>query len=240
MSETLFNIVRSDRRMAPSAALHVEVIADFVCPFCFIGKRHLDKALEAVQGPSDVSWYPFQLNPDIPSEGQPFDVYLTRRFGSPANVEPVLEHLVAEGKEAGIDFRFDLVRHVPNTLPVHQVMQLAESRGIDRSSLAEDLMSSFFEQGRNIGEQGELIDIARRHGLSARRVRDAIGSDRLRQMVATREARARSSGLIAAPGFLVNRRLLIVGAQPAENIVNAFDRAMFGEGTDSLVSPALH
>lgn len=240
MGETLFNIVQSDDRIAPTAALHVEVIGDFVCPFCFIGKRRLDKALEAVQGPSDVSWYPFQLNPEIPPGGQPFDVYLTRRFGSPANVEPVLERLAEEGREAGIDFRFDLVRHVPNTLPVHQVMQLAEARGIDRSSLAEDLMSSFFERGRNIGEQGELIDIASRHGLSARRVRDAIGSDALRQSVVTREARARSSGLLAAPGFLVNRRLLVVGAQPTENIVNAFDRAMFGEGTDSLVSPALH
>jgi predicted DsbA family dithiol-disulfide isomerase len=240
MSETLFDIVSSDNRIAPAAALHVEVIADFVCPFCFIGKRRLDKALEAVEGPTDVSWYPFQLNPEMPPEGEPLDVYLGRRFASPANVEPVLEHLAGEGGEAGIDFRFDLIRHVPNTLPVHQVLQLAEARGIDRSSLVDDLMSSFFEQGRNIGEQGELIDIAGRHGLSARRVRDAIGSDRLRQIVVAREAQVRSSGLIAAPGFLVNRRLLVVGAQPTEQIVNAFDRAMFGEGTDSLVSPALH
>ncbi|MGB5626550.1 MAG: DsbA family protein, partial [Woeseiaceae bacterium] len=95
MSELLSNLARSDARAAPSASLHVEVIADFVCPFCFIGKRRFDEALKAVQGPSDVSWYPFQLNPEIPADGLPFDVYLTRRFGSPANVEPVLKHLAA-------------------------------------------------------------------------------------------------------------------------------------------------
>ena len=240
MSETLSNIVRSNDRVNPTAALHVEVIADFVCPFSFIGKRHLDEALKAVQGPSDVSWYPFQLNPDIAPEGLPFDVYLTKRFGSPANLEPVLDHLVTEGKENGIDFRFDRIKHVPNTLPVHQVMQRAEVLGSNQSALADDFMSAFFEEGRNIGERGVLIDIAERHGISAAETREAIGSDQARQIVVTREAQVRSSGLMSTPGFLLNRRLLVVGAQPTESIVTAFDQAMFGEGADSLASPALH
>lgn len=240
MSETLSSIIRGDDRVSLTAALHVEVIADFVCPFSFIGKRRLDEALEAVKGPSDVSWYPFQLNPDMPPEGQPFDVYLTNRFGSPANLEPVLEHLAEEGKGVGIEFRFDRIRHVPNTLPVHQLMQRAEALGVNRSALADDLMSAFFEEGRNIGERGILIDIAGQHGVSAAETREAIGSDKAREIVVTREAQVRSSGLMAAPGFLINRRLLVVGAQSTENIVTAFDRAMFGEGTDSLVSPTLH
>lgn len=239
MGETFSNIVTSER-VAPTAELHVEVIADFVCPFCFLGKRHLDEALKAVQGPSSVSWYPFQLNPQIPAEGQPFDVYLTKRFGSPANVEPVLQHLTEEGRRSGIDFRFDRIRHVPNTLPVHQLMQRAETMGVDQSALAEHLMSAFFEDGRNIGELGILIDIAERHGITATETREAAGSDTIRQAVVTREAQVRSSGLVGAPGFLVNRRLLVVGAQSTDNMVNAFDRAMFGEGSDSLISPALH
>jgi len=240
MSETLSSIVRRDDRVAPSASLHVEVIADLVCPFCFIGKREFDKALKAVKGPSDVSWYPYQLNPEIPAEGQPFDVYLKSRFGGPANADPVLEKLQAGGKEAGIEFRFDKLRHVPNTLPVHQVMQLAETLGIDQSALAEDLMSAFFEEGRNIGEKGELIDIAGTHGIAAEDVAKAIDNEKLKQLVLTREGQVRSSGLVGVPGFLVNRRLLLVGAQDADTIVNVFDRAMFGEGTDSLESPALH
>lgn len=240
MSETLSNIVRNNDRVTPTAALHIEVIADFVCPFCFLGKRRLDQALEAVGGPADTSWYPFQLNPEIPADGQPFEEYLTKRFGSPANVEPVLEHITADGRSQGIDFRFDKIGHVPNTLPVHQLMQLAETIGVDQTALAEDLMSAFFEHGRNIGNRDELIAIARPHGITRDEAVKAITSEQIRQMVLTREGQVRASGLSGAPGFLLNRRLLVVGAQSTENIVNAFDRAMFGEGTDALGSPALH
>jgi len=238
--ERLSNIAQSDDRVAPKASLHVEVIADFVCPFCFIGKRRFDEALKAVQGPSHVSWYPYQLNPELPAEGQPFDVYLTQRFGSPANVEPVLKHLTEEGNAVGIDFRFDKLRYVPNTLPVHQTMQLAETLGVDQSALAEDLLTAFFEEGRNIGERGELIDIAGSHDIPADEVNKAIDSDQIKQLVLTRERQVRASGLAGVPGYLVNRRLLIIGAQDTDNIVNAFDRAMFGEGTVALFSPALH
>ncbi len=240
MSQTLTNIVRSNDHISPTAFLHVEVIADLVCPFSFIGKRRFDEALKSVQGPSDVSWYPYQLNPDIPTGGLPFDVYLTKRFGSPANLEPVLEHLVEEGKSVGIEFRFENIRHVPNTLPVHQLMQLAETLGKDQSALAEDLFSAFFEEGRNIGVRDELVDIAGNHGIDADEVVKAIESDPVRQIVLTREAQVRSSGLAGVPGFLMNRRLLLVGAQETDTIINAFDRAMFGEGTDELPSPALH
>jgi predicted DsbA family dithiol-disulfide isomerase len=240
MSETRFNIIPTSDRVTPTAMLHIEVIADFVCPFCFLGKRRLDEALGAVQGPSETCWYPFQLNPDIPPEGLPFETYLTQRFGGRDNIEPILEHLVAEGRAEGIDFAFDRIRHVPNTLPAHQVMQAAESLGLNQVRLADGLMSAFFEEGRNIGERNVLIDIAHQVGMPARDTRRALGSDQARQVVVTREAQVRGSGLNAAPGFLINRRLLVVGAQPTDNLVNAFDRAMFGEGTDSLVSPALH
>jgi predicted DsbA family dithiol-disulfide isomerase len=240
VTETQSKIVRDGDGFTPSAALHVDVIADLVCPFCFIGKRRLDEALKAVQGPSDVSWYPFQLNPEIPAEGQPFDDYLQHRFGSAENIEPVLRYLAAEGKGVGIDFRFDLLRHVPNTVQLHQLLQLADVRGLDQSALAESLLSAFFEDGRNIGDRDELIDIVAAHGLSAEDVTAAAESDRLRQIVLSREAQARSSGLVGVPGYLMNRRLLVVGAQGTDVMINAFDQAMFGAGNDSLVSPTLH
>ncbi|MBT8102330.1 MAG: DsbA family oxidoreductase [Gammaproteobacteria bacterium] len=240
MSETLSNIARADDRVVPTASLHVDVIADFVCPFCFIGKRRFDEALKAVQGPSEVRWYPYQVNPEIPADGQPFDDYLTRRFGSTATVEPVLNHLAVEGKAVGIDFRFDKLRHVPNTLAAHQVMYLAETNGIDQLAFADDLMRAFFEQGRDIGDRAELVDIASVHGISAADVNSVVDDDKVRQFVVAREGQVRSSGLVGVPGFLVNQRLLIVGAQDTDVIVNAFDQAMFGEGTDSLSSPALN
>ena len=167
MSETLFNIVPMNDRIAPAAMLHVEVIADFVCPFSFLGKRRLDRALEAVQGPAQRSWYPFQLNPEMPPEGLPFEQYLQMRFGGRDNIEPVLEHLVDEGRADGIRFDFDRIRHVPSTLPAHQVMQAVEGRGEDTTALAEGLMSAFFEHGLNIGEQDVLVELAAAVGLRA-------------------------------------------------------------------------
>jgi len=240
VTETQSRMVRDGDGFTPSVALHVDVIADLVCPFCFIGKRRLDEALKAVQGPNEVSWYPFQLNPEISAEGQPFDEYLKHRFGSVENIEPVLQYLAAEGKGVGIDFRFDLLRHVPNTVQLHQLLQLADMRGLDQSALAEGLLSAFFEDGRNIGDRDELIDIVAAHGLSAEDVTAAAESERLRQIVLSREAQARGSGLVGVPGYLVNRRLLVVGAQSTDVMINAFDQAMFGAGTDSLVSPTLH
>ena len=119
-------------------------------------------------------------------------------------------------------------------------MHAAETLGLDQLKLGHGLMSAFFEEGRNIGERNVLIDIAHQVGMPARDTRKALGSDQARQAVVTQEAQVRASGLNAAPGFLMNRRLLVVGAQPTDNLVNAFDRAMFGEGADTLVSPALH
>jgi predicted DsbA family dithiol-disulfide isomerase len=238
--EPLSNIVRRDDRITATALLNVDVIADFVCPFCFIGKRRFDEALKAVKGPVDVNWFPFQLNPEIPAEGLPFDEYLSRRFGDSADIEPVLQHLRQQGREVGIDFRFDKLRHVPNTLPIHQLIYMAEARGLDPSALAEHLMSAFFEHGRNIGSRDELANIAEAHGLSNDDVCEAIETDAIRQLVLDRERQVRGSGISAVPGFLLNRRLLVVGAQGTATFVNAFDQAMFGEGTDTLVSPALH
>ena len=240
MSETLFDIVHTPDRVTPTATLHVEVIADFVCPFCFLGKRRLDAALKAVQGPTDISWYPFQLNPEIPAEGLPLDEYLTRRFGSTEAMAPVLDELTAEGRRQGVNFDFDRISRVPSTLAAHQLVQHAEALGKNQTALAESLMSAFFAEGRDIGARDVLLELADRHGIPAEEARKALASDTARQAVLAREAQVRSSGLNAAPGFLMNRRLLVVGAQPTENLVNAFDRAMFGEGTDALESPALH
>ena len=240
MSERLSNIVRTNDRVTPTAALHVEVIADLVCPFCYLGKRRLDDALHAVQGPSDVSWYPYQLNPEIAPEGVPFDDYLTRRFGSVESIQPILDGLTDEGRQEGINFHFERIKRVPNTLHAHQLMHLAESEGKNQSLLAEDLMAAFFEHGEDIGDTEVLIRIASRHGIEARQVVAALEDDTTKQIVLTKEGQVRASGIGGVPGFLLNRRLLLIGAQEKDNIVNAFDRAMFGEGTDGLISPALN
>jgi predicted DsbA family dithiol-disulfide isomerase len=245
MSESIPNIARPgpavpDQGLAPAAALHVEVIADLVCPFCFIGKRRLDQAMQAVQGPSDISWYPYQLNPDMPEDGMSLHDYLSMRFGSPANVGPVLEQLAADAREENIDFRFDRIEHVPNTLRAHRLMYLAETERKDQSALAEELMTAFFGRGEDIGDLEILVELGGRHGLLPADIDRVMEEDSSRQIVLSREAQVRSSGISGVPGFLLNRRLLVIGAQDTDALVNAFDRAMFGEGNDAIVSPALH
>lgn len=240
MSSTYTNIVRMDKRLAPTVALHVEVVADLVCPFCYLGKRRLDNALLAVQGPNEVNWYPYQLNPDMPDEGLSLDDYLSMRFGNPANIQPVLEQLTHQGRLEDIDFRFDRISQVPNTLRAHRLMYLAESEGADQTALAEELMKAFFEHGEDIGNTDVLVELAGRHGLNPRAVEKTIDDEAAKQVVLSREAQVRSSGIAGVPGYLLNRRLLVIGAQDTDALVNAFDRAMFGEGNDSIVSPALH
>src|SRR5210317_1101381 len=235
MSELLPHLARTrpagpDQGPSPAAALHVEVIADLVCPFCYIGKRRFYQAMHAVQGPSDISWYPYQLNPYMPAEGMSLHDYLSMRFGSPANVEPVLQQLAADACQEDIDFRFDRIEHVPNTLRAHQLMYLAETQRKDQSALAEELMTAFFRRGEDIGDKEILIELGARHGLLPDEVDRVMDEDGSRQIVLSREAQVRSSGIAGVPGFLLNRRLLVIGAQDEETLVNAFDRAMFGEG----------
>lgn len=240
MSETFSNIVRTNNRVAATATLHVEFIGDLVCPYCYLGKRRLEDAMLSVRGPQDVSWYPYQINPDMPEDGMSFEHYLSLRFGSPDNVQPVLDNLVIEGKAAGIGFRFDRLTRVPNTLKAHQLMYLAETEGLDQMALAEELMSAFLVRGEDIGDSGLLVEFAVRHGLSADAANKAVSDDQVRQVVLTREGQVRSSGITGVPGFLLNRRLLMIGAQDTDAMVSAFDRAMFGEGDESVISPAVH
>ena len=240
MKQIQGSITRPGDPPATTAALHVEVVADVVCPFCFLGKRRLDTALKAVQGPSEVSWYPFQLNPDIPDGGLSLDEYLSLRFGKPENVRPVLDELAEQGRHEDIRFRFDRISRVPNTMRAHQVMHLAEREGADQSVLADELMRAYFERGEDLGDREVLAELAGRHGLDTAAAIAVMDDDRARQAVQSREAQVRASGLSGVPGFLLNRRLLVVGAQETDALVNAFDRAMFGEGTDQFESPALH
>ena len=162
------------------------------------------------------------------------------RFGSPTNVQPVLDQLAADARLEDIEMRFDRIDRVPNTLRAHQLMYLAETQGKDQSALAEELMTAFFRRGEDIGDREVLVELGGRHGLLPDDIDRVVDEDVSRQVVLSREAKVRSSGIAGVPGFLLNRRLLVIGAQNTDTLVNAFDRAMFGEGNDAIVSPALH
>ncbi len=222
------------------ATLQVDVIADLICPWCYLGKKRLDDALSAVRGPSIVSWFPFQLNPDMPMQGMAFADYLSSKFGEPEKLESGLAALVAAGKAAGIDFRFDLISIVPNTLNAHRLMGLSALQGADTSLLAERILSSFFSSGEDISDREILVQAGESVGLARGEVLLSLEDEKSRSSVLAQESQVRLSGVTGVPDFLVNKRLFVVGAQTTENLVNVFDRVMFGEDSDSPVSPILH
>jgi predicted DsbA family dithiol-disulfide isomerase len=222
------------------ATLQVDVIADLVCPWCYLGKRRLDDALSAVHGPTIVSWYPYQLNPDMPVEGMAFDEYLARKFGEPELIQPGMEELAAAAKAEGIEFRFDLIATVPNTLNAHRLMNFAAMHGADSSLMAERILSGFFSQGLDISDRDVLAVLGSDLGFGSMEILKALEDESSKRVVLAQEAQVRQSGVTGVPDFLVNKRLLVVGAQRTESLVNVFDRAMFGDESDQPVSPTVH
>jgi len=239
MTQNVSSIVGQDGKPL-QAVLRVDIIADLVCPWCYLGKRRLDDALLAVRGPSSVNWYPFQLNPAMPVGGMDVEEYLAMKFGNPEELKPALDKLTEAGKSEGIEFNFDKVSRIPNTLNAHRLMRLAETEQVSAPDLAEEFLSGFFESGLDIGDRQVLSELAIRHGLEYKDINKTLDNDLSRSIVLSQEAQARQGGVTGVPNFLLNRRLFLIGAQNTATLVNAFDRAMFGEISDSLVSPTVH
>ncbi len=239
LSPGLTTLLDSENAASP-ATLQVDVIADLICPWCYLGKRRLDDALSAVHGPSHVSWYPFQINPAMPLAGMPLDEYLEKRFGSAEKLQRAMDELTQIGKAEGINFNFDKLERIPNSLDAHRLMKLAEAEEISASDLAENILRGFFENGLDIADRDVLIDIGGGSGLSPTEINKTLDNDQSRHAVLSQEAHVRQNGVTAVPDFLVNKRLFAVGAQSTENLVTIFDRAMFGEESDLPVSPIVH
>ncbi len=223
-----------------AATLQVDIIADLVCPWCYLGKRRLTDALTAVRGPSHVRWVPFQLNPAMPEEGMALEDYLRERFGDPAVLAPAMADLTRRGLAEGVHFRFDRIARIPNTLNAHRLMRFADVSGVNTSALAEDLLKGFFEQGLNIADRDVLAEIGERQGMPAADIVAALGDDNERRLVMSQEAQVRQTGVNGVPDFLINRRLLVVGAQSTATLIDVFDRAMFGDESNYPVSQTLH
>lgn len=239
ISTGLTNLLDADYAGSP-ATLQIDIIADLICPWCYLGKRRLDEALEAVRGPSKVTWYPFQINPDMPLSGMSLDEYLEQKFGNVEALRPAMDELRQLGKAEGINFNFDKLERVPNSLDAHRLMKLAETEEVSTSDLAEKILRGFFEDGLDIADREVLIDIGGNSGLSRSHINKTLDNDDSRRIVLSQEAQVRQSGVTGVPDFLINKRLFVVGAQSTENFIKIFDRAMFGQESELPVSQIVH
>lgn len=238
MSEKILNLVDS-RSVGAATALRIDVIADLVCPWSYLGQSRLDTAMSAYRGRAEVTWYPFQLNPDMPAEGMDFEAYLSKKFGDPAAMEPALKHLTLIGQTEGAPFDFSKLRRVPNTLAAHRLMRMADA-GDQQSEMAAALYRAFFVDGIDIGDHEALEHIGGQLGFSLADVRRALDDPEALKIVKAEEAQARRAGVTGVPNYLINKRLFVVGAQESASLLAAIDRATFGAESDIEPPTTLH
>lgn len=205
--------------------MRIDIFSDTVCPWCFIGKRRLERALaERPQPDLAIRWRTFQLNPEMPAAGMDRQTYVARKFGGPANAERIYATIREVGEHEGIPFAFERIARTPNTLPSHQVLALAaEDGGQDR--LIEALFHSYFIEAADIGEADVLVQAARRAGLDAARVRRCLAEGWYRDAVIGEDQEARRAGIQGVPTFILNGRYALSGAQEPQVLFQLFDLA---------------
>jgi len=206
-------------------ALAIDIISDVVCPWCFIGKRRLEAALELYRerrpdAPAPaVTWHPFQLNPDMPAEGVDRDEYVKRKFGAD-RAGQVYGRITAVGKQLGIAFDFTKVTRQPNTLAAHSLIALAIDAG-KQDAVVEALFRAFFLEGKDLTSAETLAGIAVSAGLAKDDVENFLSSENARAHIEAEDKQARTIGVEGVPFFVFNKRLAVSGAQEPETLLEA-------------------
>lgn len=208
-------------------AMTIDVVSDVVCPWCWIGKRRLEVALQRRGEPAPlVRWHPFQLNPDIPHEGVDRRSYLEAKFGGAERARAIYERVEAAGHEAGIAFNFARIARQPNTVDAHRLIawgQAGDPGGAD--ALVERLFAAYFTEGADLGDVEALARVAGEAGYDAAAAREHLASGSGREAVAAADARMKTLGVSGVPFFIFNQRLAVSGAQPPDILADAMDQA---------------
>jgi len=205
-------------------ALAIDVISDVVCPWCFIGKRRLESALELYrqrrpEAPApQLTFHPFELNPDLPREGVPRADYIAKKFG--ARGYSAHDRLVDAGAQLGIPFAFGKIERQPNTLAAHALIERARASGV-QPAVKEALMKAYFVDGLDLTDAGTLVRVASGAGLDREDAEAALSDETLRRAVAEEEDKARAMGVHGVPFFIFNGKLAVEGAQPPEVLLEA-------------------
>lgn len=206
--------------------LSIEVYSDVVCPWCYIGKRRLEQALEALKQRqvARVIWRPFQLNPTMPKSGMDRRVYLEAKFGGPGEMKAIQDRVAAVGTSVGIDFAFDRIERTPNTFEAHRLIWFAQQQG-RQDELVEALFHGYFTEGLPIGEVETLVSLAVRAELEGDKVSRLLQSEEGVEAVRQEEARGHQLGIRGVPFFVLNGKSTVSGAQPVETFVSEIERA---------------
>ncbi|MCC6468202.1 MAG: DsbA family oxidoreductase [Alphaproteobacteria bacterium] len=203
--------------------MRIDIFSDVICPWCFIGKRRLEKALALrPQAEPKVHWRAFQLNPGMPAEGMERSAYLAAKFGGPEAAQRIYDTVRAAGQRSGVDFAFDRIRRTPNTVAAHRLIRFADRFG-RQDATVEALFRAYFLGGRLIGTVDALVEIAAEAGLDVHAARAFLQSDEETEAVLAEDVHARQLGIGGVPCFIVDGRYALSGAQEPEAFLPVFD-----------------
>ncbi|MGI9366422.1 MAG: DsbA family oxidoreductase [Rhizobiaceae bacterium] len=207
--------------------IQLDVVSDVMCPWCYIGKRRLEQALEQLDDVDvEVRWRPFQLDPTLPPEGRDRREYLETKFGGPERADEIYGRIRSSGLDEGLEFDFDAIAVSPNTIDAHRVIRWASNEGQDvQDKLVERLFKDFFMDGAHIGKHDVLVDAAEHAGMDASVVSALLATDKDRDEVVQEIAVAQKMGVTGVPCFIVDNKYAVMGAQPAEQIAGAIKQA---------------
>ena len=204
----------------------VDVISDVICPWCYIGKRRLEKAIAAVDGQHDVHvhWHPFQLNPTMPKEGISRREYRTRKFGSWERSLELDAKVIAVGESEGIHFDFDRSGRTPNTVDAHRLIWLAGQNDC-QDAIVEALFRAYFTDGKDIGNRQTLIDVAAEGGVNRQAFEEMLNSDDGMDVITNGREMSQRHQVNGVPFFIINNAITLSGAQAPETFLDAFNQA---------------
>jgi predicted DsbA family dithiol-disulfide isomerase len=222
--------VETGHSAAAQVGTRIDIVSDAICPWCYVGKRQLERALAtlAAEGLNfQVHWNPFQLNPDMPKEGRDRAAYRAWKFGSVEKAAALDQRITEAAAAVGLAFRADLMTRTPNTIGAHRLIWFA-GRGDDgirtQDAVMEAVFKAYFVEGHDIGDQAVLADCAVAAGVPRQPVLDFLAGDLADQEMRAADLAAREAGVSGVPSFFLDGYSLFSGAMPAETIATALRR----------------
>ena len=210
--------------MTEQQPVRIDVVSDVVCPWCFIGKRRLEKALALKpEVPVEVHWHPYFLNDWIPREGIARSEYLTTKFGSPERYAGIAQRVSAAAAEEGLDYAMDRISRQPNTVDAHRLIRWAEGIG-KAAEMKQKLMDLYFTGGADLSNRAVLVQAATDVGLDADDIAEALASEQDVDEVSREALAAKDAGIDGVPCFIFGGKLAVSGAQAPEYLAEAIER----------------
>ena len=210
-------------------AVVVDVVSDVICPWCFLGKRRLDRAIALVpEVDVAIRWRPYFLDPTIPAEGMDRRTYMVRKFGE-ERLKTIHDPFNVAGLAEGVQYNFEKITRTPNTTDAHRVIRFAVGSGV-QEQVVDNLFAAYWSEGRDIGDAETLVDVASKSGLSGKDVQKHLASDNGKLEVAQEVAQAQSMGVQGVPTFIFAQHFGISGAQSPETLADGIRRAAGNQG----------